>query len=103
MVREGMGAGSDGRLPAARFWFRVRCTLKALTMKKQNKNIREPYEPEHTPKPPQIIEPNSRRQREHPVEDEKSGTETSGKPGTRPTEKHHLLSDDADIDDETTV
>ena len=96
-------SADDGDDPAARFWSRVGRTHKALTMKKQNKNIREPYEPEHTPKPPQIIEPNSRRQREHPVEDEKSVGETSGKPDTKPAEKHHLLSDDADIDDETTV
>lgn len=80
-----------------------RCTLKALTMKKQNKNIREPYEPEQTPKPPQIIEPNSGRQRENPVENKGQREENADKPSNKTTEKHHLLSEDADIDDETTV
>ena len=72
-------------------------------MKKQNKNIREPYEPEQTPKPPQIIEPNSGRQRENPVESPGRPEETSNQKSSKPAENKHLLSEDADINDETTV
>ena len=70
-------------------------------MKDEKKKIKEPYEPEDTPKPPHIIDPNERK-RDNPIE-ENEGSE--GRPaakapdGTRP----HLLSEEADIDDETTV
>ncbi len=73
-------------------------------MKKNDKKIREPYEPKDTPKPPQIIDPNIEQQRENPVEGD------SRSKGSRPTvdddkrtEKQHLLSDETDIDDETTI
>jgi len=77
-------------------------------MKNDKKNIKEPYEPNDTPKPPQVIEPNSGRERENPVtEDER--TEASGRnekrnnPDAAHSEKQHLLADDAEIDDETTI
>jgi hypothetical protein len=72
-------------------------------MEKDRKKIKEPFEPKDTPKPPQIIEPNSRKKRETPIEDEKRN---AGKPGKQSSEKDakpHLLSDDADIQDETTI
>ncbi len=69
-------------------------------MKNENIKIREPYEPKDTPKPPQIIEPNSKQQRENPVEGE---AESRKSPGKKPDKKQHLLSDDADINDETTI
>ena len=73
-------------------------------MKKQEKKIKEPYEPQDTPKPPQIIEPNSGKKRENPIEDKEGqpaspDNSVSGK--TRGPQ--HLLSEEADIDDETTV
>lgn len=72
-------------------------------MKKQNKNIREPYKPEDTPKPPQIIEPNSGRQRENPIENKGREEDSPANASGKQKEKQHLLSEDADIDDETTV
>lgn len=72
-------------------------------MKKDRRNIKEPFEPEDTPKPPQIIEPDSGRKRENPVEgaDDK-GREPAKKSAGKET-RPHLLSDDADISDETTI
>jgi hypothetical protein len=78
---------------------------------KQDKNkIKEPYDPEHTPKPPQIIEPNTheeRNDRDEPVEDRKndglqpgSGQEQKKKK----EEKPKLLGEsETEIDDETTI
>jgi hypothetical protein len=77
-------------------------------MKNDKKKIREPYEPEDTPKPPQIIEPNSGRERENPVKDDerpdaKVRNEDRNAKGSSHTEKQHLLADDAELDDETTI
>lgn len=73
-------------------------------MNKENEEIKEPYKPEDTPTPPHNIEPNSGRERENPVEDKKS---SERKPGVGPKEKEsskqHLLSEDTDIKDETTI
>lgn len=69
----------------------------------KDEKIREPYEPDDTPTPPQIIEPNSGRERENPVEGK---DKSERKPGNRPQkqgEKEHLLSEDADLNDETTI
>jgi len=74
-------------------------------MNKQNKKIKEPFDPEKTPKPPQIIDPNSKQKKENPIEN-KGGAENaneSAKKASEPAHRQHLLSDDADIDDETTV
>ena len=72
-------------------------------MKKNDKNIREPYEPKDTPNPPQIIEPNSGRARENPVESKQRPQESPSQGSDKPSEKPHLLSEDADVEDETTV
>ena len=72
-------------------------------MKNDKKEIKEPYEPENTPQPPQIIEPNSGRERENPVkDDERPNNRTAGTERSGPA-KQHLLADDAEIDDETTI
>ena len=70
-------------------------------MKDEKKKIKEPYEPEDTPKPPHIIDPNDRK-RENPIEDKER---SEGRPASTAPDKStpHLLSEDADIDDETTV
>jgi hypothetical protein len=69
-------------------------------MKDEKKKIKEPYEPEDTPKPPHIIDPNDTK-RENPIEDKER---SEGRPATTPGQtKPHLLSEEADIDDETTV
>lgn len=71
--------------------------------KRTNKEIREPFEPEDTPQPPQIIEPNTRREREKPGEDKKRGDKPQDEQQDEQAGKHHLLGDNADIDDETTI
>lgn len=70
-------------------------------MEKDSKKIREPYKPEETPKPPQIIDPDAREERKNPVKDEPENRQEK-KPGEK-DEKQHLLADDADIHDETTI
>ena len=72
-------------------------------MKKQEKKIKEPYEPENTPKPPQIIDPDSGKKRENPIEDKERNAESPDNNTSSHAGKSHLLSEDADIDDETTV
>lgn len=53
-------------------------------MEKNREKIKEPFEPEDTPKPPQIIEPNTERQRENPIEGKE---EKKTNPGTQKVEK----------------
>jgi hypothetical protein len=72
-------------------------------MENDRKNIQEPFEPEDTPKPPQIIEPDSGRKRENPVGDETRNKKEPAKKSAEKDAKPHLLSDDADITDETTI
>ena len=74
-------------------------------MEKEKKNIREPYEPENTPTPPQIIDPEKREDRKHPVNEDDAPRGQQDRSTERPgkDEKGHLLSERADIDDETTI
>lgn len=72
-------------------------------MKNDKKKIKEPYEPDDTPKPPQIIEPNSGRERENPVKDDERPENKSADKGPSGTKRQHLLADEAEIDDETTI
>ena len=53
-------------------------------MEKNRKKIKEPYEPEDTPQPPQIIEPNAESQRENPIEGKE---ERKKNPDTQKDEK----------------
>ena len=66
----------------------------------KEKKIREPFNPEETPRPPQTIDPQVTPTRKKPGEEKKltsadSDKDKSGKPG--------LLSDQAQINDETTI
>lgn len=76
-------------------------------MKDKRKDIKEPYEPQDTPEPPQIKEPH--RDREHPVQDsnrpDARNAEKTGQKETKEEQKDqpHLMSDEAEIDDETTI
>lgn len=70
-------------------------------MKKQNKNIQEPYDPQKTPKPPQIIDPENAQKKENPIE--RKERDEASKTATASPNRQHLLSEDAEIDDETTV
>lgn len=64
----------------------------------KEKKIREPFKPEDTPNPPQIIDPEVRAGRKDPDAEKKQKSsgppDKTGKPGS--------LSDRAEIDDETT-
>ena len=62
------------------------------------KKIREPFKPEDTPNPPQIIEPEARSERKKPDGEKKQDAAASKK-----GEKPGLLSERAEIDDETTI
>jgi len=76
-----------------------------MKTKDKNDKIREPYPPEQTPNPPQIIDPNVRNERNEPnapVEERKG----SGNPqGEDESEKDtgKRLGDPMEIDDETTI
>ena len=70
-------------------------------MKDKKEKIKEPYEPENTPNPPHIIDPNDRN-RENPIEDQGRKDERPANTASQHT-KPHLLSEETDIDDETTV
>jgi hypothetical protein len=71
-------------------------------MKNKDKKVEEPYSPEDTPRPPQIIDPNAREERENPVK-EKSGEKAAvGKEKSKST-KSPALGDEPDIHDETTI
>ena len=72
-------------------------------MNKDREKIKEPYKPEDTPRPPQNIDPDTGRKRENPVE---GNARPSGEPESKTagkSEKSHLLDEDTDIDDETTI
>jgi hypothetical protein len=70
-------------------------------MKKEKENpVEEPYSPEDTPRPPQIIDPNAREEREHPIKDKGEGAEKAQKP--KPA-RSPALGDEPDIHDETTI
>ena len=72
--------------------------IKPRTMKKERKpsEEKEPFKPQDTPKPPQTIEPHNRKQPDDRNHQEHADGEASA---PRP----HLLNEEADIDDETTI
>jgi hypothetical protein len=76
---------------------------------KQDKNkIKEPYPPENTPSPPQIIDPNQRKERNEddmPIENrQKNNAGGENKSTQKGKEKPKLLGEsETEIDDETTI
>lgn len=70
---------------------------------KKEKKIKEPYEPDDTPNPPQIIEPHPGIDGEKPVEDKDRTKRTLDSETETPKGRNHLLADETDIDDETTI
>jgi hypothetical protein len=72
-------------------------------MKKDKKKIKEPFEPGDTPNPPQIIEPNSGQKREKPVENKDRNDDRLTADNSERPAKQHLLSEESDIEDETTI
>jgi hypothetical protein len=71
-------------------------------MKDKKKKIEEPYSPEDTPRPPQIIEPNAREERENPDREKTDGKAAAEKEKSKPA-KSPALGDEPDIHDETTI
>jgi hypothetical protein len=80
-------------------------------MDNKKDKIEEPYSPENTPNPPQIIDPNKREETpgNEPVQakdsrpaEAKANRKKNDQPG-EPEKKEKLLSDDAQINDETTI
>jgi hypothetical protein len=73
-------------------------------MKNTDKDkVREPFPPEHTPNPPQIIDPNLKNERGERSTPANSNEETEkpGKQQVKDTGKR--LGDPTEIDDETTI
>ena len=64
-------------------------------MNKEKKPVKEPFKPENTPKPPQKVHPDPDRKNSGDKEQPKNKA-TGSKPS-------HLLNEQADIDDETTI
>jgi len=72
-------------------------------MKNDNKKIKEPFEPHGTPEPPQIKEPNSGSERENPVKEDDRKPRNADNAEKGKAAKQHLLADETDIDDDTTI
>jgi hypothetical protein len=71
-------------------------------MENKDKKVKEPYSPEETPRPPQIIDPNARKDRENPIE-EKTKKKTPAESRKSGTKKKPELGDEPEIHDETTI
>ena len=80
-------------------------------MKDERKNIKEPYQPDNTPNPPQIIDPSKRNEnneREAPVENKQrdanqQSQEQKAQPKTKEEKPKRLGESQPDINDETTT
>ena len=78
-------------------------TTNQPLMDKDKKKIKEPFDPHKTPKPPQIIDPNTEKQRKNPIENKGGRENNPGNPAEKSETKPHLLSEESDISDETTI
>jgi hypothetical protein len=82
-----------------------------MVMKDERKNIKEPYHPDNTPNPPQIIDPSKGKERnepEAPVENKQRGKAESQSKTQQPQAKNDQqkpkqVGDAPDIQDETTI
>jgi hypothetical protein len=76
-------------------------------MKDEKKNIKEPYAPESTPNPPQIIDPsrqNEQGERDQPLKTQPTNHDGEHKNNNKPAPKKKLLGEsEIEIDDETTI
>lgn len=74
-----------------------------------NKKIKEPYPPEQTPTPPQVIDPSVRKERNEPAEPlsakkrDEGTNEKRKEPGTGESKEKLLGESPTEIDDETTI
>ncbi len=76
--------------------------LKSTTMKEdERKKVKEPYDPHKTPSPPQNLHPadsdKAKEDNRVPAKKDEDGKGGSGRASG------HLLNEDAEIDDETTI
>ena len=75
-------------------------------MKDERKNIKEPFHPENTPNPPQIIDPNKRNEtndKDAPIENKQRQENEKRESGNSKGEKPKQVGDAPDIHDETTI
>lgn len=70
-------------------------------MKNEDKKIQEPFSPDGTPRPPQVIDPSADKRKSNPANQEKGKEKQKNESGK--TQKQGLLGDDTDISDETTI
>lgn len=71
----------------------------------KEKKIQEPFPPEQAPNPPQVIDPSPKKERnepDKPVENPEA-RENRGKASAEESSKNKLLSEDTEIDDDTTI
>ena len=74
-------------------------------MKDERKNIREPFQPENTPNPPQIIDPSKRNEegkREAPIENKQSDKGNSQSENPKLEKPKKQGENEPDIQGETT-
>jgi hypothetical protein len=87
------------------FSFDVVPNIKA--MKQDKSKIKEPYTPENTPPPPQIIDPNQRKEQneeDRPIENRQKNEKARENKSPQKKEKPKLLGEsETEIDDETTI
>jgi hypothetical protein len=69
-------------------------------MKNENRN-EEPFKPERTPTPPQSMRPDERQNERTSAGKKQEDKSKSNQPSSKSNE--HLLNEDADIHDETTI
>jgi hypothetical protein len=67
--------------------------------KKKATPEKEPFKPEDTPKPPQRVEPTKRKQQS----EDKTRSGKHPDPDNGSSQRSHLLNEEADIEDETTI
>jgi hypothetical protein len=75
-------------------------------MKDERKNIKEPYQPDHTPNPPQIIDPskpNEDSKKESPVENKRRDESDKQSENPKLEKPKKLGESEPDIHDETTI
>lgn len=76
-------------------------------MKDERKNVREPFDPERTPNPPQTIHPTDKDEKaskDQPAENNKAESDRKPAEGPESKPKEKLLGEsEIEIDDETTI
>jgi hypothetical protein len=91
-------------LPGHAILVSYRSTLTNTAMEKNDKNkIREPFPPEETPNPPQIIDPNIRNERNEPNGPVDKKKQKPAPDNEQQQDSGKRLGDPTEITDETTI